>query len=112
MKAQPLQRLSLLLIRRLSQGTEIMKKGTTTAGGTPPCLPTELLAGCRLPATRSTLGESIATMSDCAQALLGLIERVHRTRDATTADRICIHCSFLESAAWRLNRELRSGRLS
>lgn len=89
-----------------------MAEVTTRSNSTYADPSTDLLGSGELSESLIPLGESIATMSDCAQALLGLIERVDRTRDTTTADRIWIHCSILASVAWRLNRELRSGRLS
>ena len=55
-----------------------------------------------------TIGKTIASMSDGAQALLGLIERLGNTRDATIAERIWLQCNWLAIAAVVVQTELQA----
>ena len=94
-----------------TKGTEIMKKGTTGPGCTSCALSTGVPVNTGTAKAQVTCAQTISAMSDCAQALLGRLERLSRTRDATVAERVWLQCDWLANAAQRLRLDLQAEAL-
>lgn len=86
----------------LSKGIRIMQKVITGAHTRLLGVPTSSPDDTHPATNQAVCAATIGAMSDCAQSLLGLLERLGQTRDAIDAERIWLQCSCLAGAAWRL----------